>query len=185
MATWNDPILEQLNRFRSNQSGPGHAVSIKLAVYSGCFHREHSPRAYELIDRHLVENPLPRPDVVFEEHETGPEILAWIAGGVAVGAAVINLVTAIINAKAAGLKKGDDRDSPTELIVRTSNKEGKFVQEVIMKVDSQASVNVGAVKSGLEKAIQVLPTKKAEEPSPAKPKKQLRTSKNSRKRKKK
>jgi len=55
---------------------PGEAaVSIKVRVTSGCFHREHSPRAYELIDRSLAKLSGSDDSFAFEEHESGPEIL--------------------------------------------------------------------------------------------------------------
>lgn len=57
---------------------PGEeAVSIKVCVVSGCFHREHSPRAYELIDRGLAKRS--NASFAFEEHESGPEILVYLA----------------------------------------------------------------------------------------------------------
>jgi len=47
-------------------------------VTSGCFHREHSPHAYVLIDRDL--DGLTRdPAVSFVEHENGPELLVELA----------------------------------------------------------------------------------------------------------
>jgi hypothetical protein len=48
-------------------------------VKFGCFHREHSPRAYEIIDKYLAVNAPKDAPFVFEEHERGPEILLWLA----------------------------------------------------------------------------------------------------------
>jgi len=48
------------------------AVSIKLRVAGGCFHREHSPHAYSLIDKHLDALPPGKREFRFEEHESGP-----------------------------------------------------------------------------------------------------------------
>jgi hypothetical protein len=49
-------------------------VSLKVRVTSGCFHRQHSPHAYALIDRDI--GALTRdPALSFVEHENGPELL--------------------------------------------------------------------------------------------------------------
>ena len=56
---------------------PGEVpLSIKLRVVSGCFHREHSPHAYQLIDSHLNASPA---ELEFQEHESGPELLVYMA----------------------------------------------------------------------------------------------------------
>lgn len=71
-------------------------LSIKLRVVSGCFHGEHSPRAYELIDLHLVGS---SPGLEYVEHESGPELLAYLAvatAGITLAKSVIDLITAII-----------------------------------------------------------------------------------------
>jgi hypothetical protein len=51
------------------------SVSIKVRVVSGCFHREHSPRAYQIIDEQFAR--LSTDSFAFEEHESGPELLAY------------------------------------------------------------------------------------------------------------
>jgi len=71
------------------------AVSIKLRVDSGCFHREHSPRAYEIIDAKLRTLGNTETEFAFQEHETGPEILAYVVVGLGLLKEIIGLVTAI------------------------------------------------------------------------------------------
>src|SRR6202161_318007 len=74
----------------------GLPVSIKIRVLSGCFHREHSPRADKLIDQALA-SLLPDAALSFEEHESGPELLIYAAAATAamsLAANVLNLITA-------------------------------------------------------------------------------------------
>jgi hypothetical protein len=69
-AEWEKTFRDRMGGFetRRPQGKAGLPVSIKLRVRSGCFHREHSPHAYKLIDSRLVR--LSR-DVEFVEHESG------------------------------------------------------------------------------------------------------------------
>jgi hypothetical protein len=120
---WPNEFRERMRRFegeREPRQGEV-AVSIKIRVSSGCFHREHSPRAYEIIDRNLRGLSATTTGLGFEEHESGPEILVYIAlaaAGINLSAAVINLITAIIKARSEGIKKGDHPSEPLSLIVR-------------------------------------------------------------------
>jgi len=52
---WPNEFRERMRTFEGRRKPhPGEAaVSIKLRVNSGCFHREHSPHAYEMIDEKL------------------------------------------------------------------------------------------------------------------------------------
>lgn len=47
---WQETFRNRMRGFEARRAPqPGEAaVSIKVRVASGCFHREHSPRAYEL-----------------------------------------------------------------------------------------------------------------------------------------
>jgi len=98
------------------------SASLKVRITSGCFHREHSPCAYELIDRHLASVPLSqRSKFDLIEHESGPELLvhlALVTAGVTLAKSVIDLVIAIIKARSEGIKQGDLPDCPVEIIVR-------------------------------------------------------------------
>ena len=84
-------------------SEPGEiAVSIKVGVTSGCFHRDHSPHAYEIIDRYLGQLDATEDFFALEEHESGPEILTYISlatAGISLAAGILGLVTAIVNAR--------------------------------------------------------------------------------------
>jgi len=76
-ADWRRIFDERMRRF-AGRRGPRPeetAISIKVRVTGGCFHREHSPRAYGLIDQYLTKQPSVGSEIGFEEHESGPEIL--------------------------------------------------------------------------------------------------------------
>jgi hypothetical protein len=53
---WQQTFRNRMRDFEIKRATkPGEeAVSINVRVSSGCFHREHSPRAYELIDQRLL-----------------------------------------------------------------------------------------------------------------------------------
>jgi hypothetical protein len=127
-----------MHRFERNRPPKRNEVpvSIKIRIVSGCFHREHSPRAYEIIDSKLAK--LSRNLILgFEEHESGPELLVYVAvatAGVTLAASVINLVTAIIKARSEGVKKGDRPDEPIELIVRRVDDRAGLREETILRV---------------------------------------------------
>jgi hypothetical protein len=116
-----DPDWQQT--FRDRMRGFGHrrppapgevSLSIKIRVTSGCFHREHSPRAFELMDSYLVGSTA---ELEFQEHETGPELLVYTAmatAGLTLAKSVIDLITAIIKARSEGVKKGDRPNDPLE-----------------------------------------------------------------------
>jgi hypothetical protein len=78
-----------------------------VRVTSGCFHREHSPHAFALIDSQLVSVP-PGAGFDFVEHESGPELLLYFAlgtGALSLAKSVIDLVVAIIEARREGVQR--------------------------------------------------------------------------------
>ena len=103
MSAWN-----AFQAHRPARSGE-IAVSVKVRITSGCFHREHSPRAYELIDAALSKMSRSSPSDGFsvEEHESGPEILVYLAvtaAGLGLAKSIVELITAIIKARSEGIK---------------------------------------------------------------------------------
>jgi hypothetical protein len=74
---WQETFRGRMRHFESERASlPGEAaVSIEVRITSGCFHREHSPRAYELIDQSLRKLSPSDSSFAFEEHESGPELL--------------------------------------------------------------------------------------------------------------
>ncbi len=133
---------------------PGEvSVSIKVRVDSGCFHREHSPRAYELIDEALTQPPASM--CSFEEHESGPEILAYVVVGVGLATALINLVTAIIKARSEGIKKGDHPTDPVVLIVRR-DEPGGVKEEIVLRISSTDRVQKKQIADAIAHSLRKL-----------------------------
>jgi hypothetical protein len=136
---------------------PGEvSVSIKVRVSSGCFHREHSPRAYALIDQELAKLTASESSFIFEEHESGPELLVYLAlttAGITLVKSVIDLVTAIIKARSEGVAKGDGPASPIELIVRRSSEGDEFREEVVLRLGPTDSASKAMVEKCLKAAL--------------------------------
>jgi hypothetical protein len=149
---WEQTFRERMLLFkgqRQAQAGDA-AISIKIRVASGCFHREHSPRAYALIDSYLRSL---SPAVEFVEHESGPELLVYIASATALATSVIGLITAIINARAVGVKKGDHPSDPLELIIRRVDDGDEFREEFVLRIGHTEPVDEKAIEVQVEKAI--------------------------------
>ncbi len=120
---WTQEFDERLRAFAERQGAMGLGISVKLPAAGGCFHRDHSPRAYELIERRLDSIWHPEFPCEYVEHETGPEFLVWVGAGTAVALlvkSIVDLVVAILKARSEGIKKGDCPREPVELIVRRS-----------------------------------------------------------------
>jgi hypothetical protein len=149
---WENQFKNRIDDFeRKYGDGNGIAISIKLRVDSGCFHREHSPSAYEIIDREIESLDSIKEKAVLIEHESGPEILVYlslISGSIVLTAAIINLITAIINAR-----KSDRQDSKINLIVRNFNKNGEIKEEKIITLDKTLRLDKKELKNLLEKGI--------------------------------
>lgn len=120
-------IDQRVKRFEMGHVGP--AVSIKIRPPSGCFHREHSPNAYQMIDEWLSKHD--HSMFSFEEHESGPEIIAAVNSITA----IINFIVAILKARFDGIKKGDKPHHSIELIVRKIERSNEYIEEVILKTD--------------------------------------------------
>lgn len=137
---------------------PGEeAVSIKVRVVSGCFHREHSPRAYELIDRGLAKRS--NASFSFEEHESGPEILVYLAvtaAALGLTNSIVDLITTIIEARSEGIKKGDRPSDPVELIVRRVFGAHGFREEIVLRVGHKETTDKHKIEQHLKDALRKL-----------------------------
>ena len=152
---WQTQFRERMEKFvESSNSHAGTAISIKVRITSGCFHREHSPLAYQTIDRQLKS--IAPKDFCFEEHESGPEILTWVqltTAGIAFSAAVISLVTAIIKARSDGIKKGDGPSAPVELVVRGLGSGDTYFEETILHIPPGKELSAIEIESLLKQAL--------------------------------
>lgn len=162
-------IRERLERYMlKSPRGPGaKAISIKLRVRSGCFHREHSPHAYALIDECLAAHPPSSREFQFEEHESGPEVIVLVNASLSLAASVIALVVAIINARAAGIKKGD-RHSQVDLIVRRTDDRTGIKEETVLRICDDADLQHSEIERELLGAVRRLLADKLATPSSTK-----------------
>jgi hypothetical protein len=158
---WQETFRNRMRGFearRAPKSGEA-AVSIKVRVTSGCFHREHSPRAYELIDRSLAKLSSSDGSFAVEEHESGPEILVYLAlttAGLSLAKSIIDLITAIIKARSEGISKGDSPADPVELIVRRVHNAQEFREETVLRVGHKDAVDEAKVERQLKDALRKL-----------------------------
>jgi hypothetical protein len=154
---WQRTFRHRMRHFENHHTPPpgSLAVSIKVRVTSGCYHREHSPHAYELIDKHL--GTLKRYDeFAFEEHESGPELLVYVAAvtaGISLAKSVIDLIIAILKARSEGIKKGDHPTAPLELIVRSVYKEGEYKEETVLQIGHHDTVDRKMIEKHVKKAV--------------------------------
>jgi hypothetical protein len=153
---WEREFRHRMNSFSRNLLRPPEsiAVSIKVRVTSGCFHRDHSLEAYKIIDNYLASYDADDVDYSFEEHESGPELLVYLAlgtAGITLAKSIIELVTAIIKARSEGIKKGDSPDEPLEIIVRGIYEDGKYYEETILRIGPKDPLTVDKIQSALQK----------------------------------
>jgi len=134
-------------------------VSIKVRVTSGCFHREHSAHAYDLIDAELEHVDLRLDRLGVEEHENGPEVLAFVAltaAGVGLAKSVLDLVVTILKARSASVRKGDKPSAPLEVVVRRFDEGGQVREETAFRVGHADPVRRSEVETLLLGALGTL-----------------------------
>ena len=161
MVPWEDTFRARLASVTRRRGTAQHGlpVSIKVRVTYGCFHREHSPVAYGIIDRELDRILQSGEEIDFdlEEHESGPELLVYLALGTAavtLSKSVIDLVTAIIKARTEGNKKGDRPSESLELIVRSTRSDGEVIDSKVMEFRLGAPADSDQVSKLLTQGIQ-------------------------------
>ncbi len=154
---WHRTFRNRMHDFEARHMAPlGTApVSIKVRVSSGCFHREHSPRAYTLIDKQLSELVM-HEEFTFEEHESGPELLVFVAAvtaSISLAKSIIDLIVAIIKARSEGIKKGDHPAAPLELIVRRTYKDEEFREETVLRIEHEETIDRRIIEEHLKQSI--------------------------------
>jgi hypothetical protein len=151
-TVWQSEFRERMERFGGPTPDKRVPVSIKVRIESGCFHREHSPQAYKLIDDFVAK--ANKSDLHFQihEHESGPEILVFLdfaKAGLTFAKSVIELITAMIKARSEGIKKGDRPSDPIELIVRGHSKDGEYFEEKILRIPHDKIVTTKVIEEAL------------------------------------
>lgn len=132
------------------------SVSLKIRASSGCFHREHSPHAYSLIDKHLASVAPAKSEFAFVEHESGPELLVYLilaTAGVTLAKSVIDLIIAIIKARTEGVKQGDRPNDPLAVIVRRVGDGAKSVEETVLRIGPNDPVNHSHIEAQINAAL--------------------------------
>lgn len=162
---WKNEFKNRIRKF--GQENPSRRnempVSIKIRITSGCFHREHSPKAYEIIDDYLDSINPEEVNFSFEEHESGPELLVYFAvttAGITLAKSIIDLLTAVIKARSEGIKKGDHPSHPVELIVRRLDSAGDLKEEVILRFGFGDSVDKAIIEKTLKKGLSKIVSEK-------------------------
>jgi len=151
-TSWQSDFRERMEKFGRPTPDNFAPVSIKVRITSGCFHREHSPQAYKLIDEYISKTDLVKLRAKIEEHESGPEILVLLAvttAGLTFAKSVVDLIAAIIKARSEGTKKGDRSVEPLELIVRGYAKDGEYFEEKILRIPNDQTVTTKAIEAAL------------------------------------
>ena len=123
-------------------------VSIKLRVDSGCFCRSCCPEGHRLITDYLRQHPNVEVEARIVEHESGPEILAYInltAGVASLAAAVVSLVVAVVQARAEGARRGDKRGYPFRLIIRRIDDKQKFEEDIVMEIPPEKEMDIDQI----------------------------------------
>lgn len=138
----------------------GKIISIKIRIKGGCFCRErHACYTYRIIDQQLKSYSSQNAQFAFKEHESGPELLIYVAlstAGITLAVSIIELITTIIKARSEGTKHGDDPYACLELIVREFDENGKIREEVVAKFQPPDPVDKGLIEKSLQKKINEL-----------------------------
>lgn len=170
MTSWNETFRRRMQAFELHRPPAADeiSVSVKIRVVGGCFHREHSPHAYELIDEHLAKHTDADAEFSFKEHESGPEILVYLGlatAGLGFATGVINLIVAILNARSAGVRKGDQPSEPVEVIIRRVEKDGECREEKVMRFGHRDPIDRKQIEQKLNNAAKKLTEDVVEETS--------------------
>ena len=97
-------------------------------------------------------------EFTFEEHESGPELLVYVAvvtAGISLVKSVIDLIVSILKARSEGVKRGSP-GAPLELIVRRTQKNGEVKEETILRIGHHETINREMVEKHLKKSIAAL-----------------------------
>jgi hypothetical protein len=153
---WLAGFRQTVGDYQHRHAGNGHVVSIKLRIESGCFHREHSPEAFKIIDARFQSLP---ENLEAIEHESGPELLLYLAVGTGVlslAKSVVELVTEIIKARSTGIRKSDHPRDPLVLIVRRVDEKNDYREDVVLRIGPTDKVNSGLIEDQLNASVREL-----------------------------
>ncbi len=157
---WEKEFSSRMNSFESKlpQRVEGQTMSFK---FDGSFHAPHSPEAHTMIDEYLKSHPLKGDEVEFIEHESGPELLVYLALGTAaisLSKSILDLIVVIVKSRQEGIKRGDRSQPVFEIRVREFDKSRNLKKETILKFPLD-SVEVD-IKKTLQSTISKFVTKR-------------------------
>jgi hypothetical protein len=157
--TWNEDFQNRIEEFKTmvSQQDGEVPVSIKIRVDTGCFHRSCCPYVYRVIDQDVRKLRLTDDRFIFIEHETGPEIIVYLAVAVAglnLATSIINLITTIIKARFEGLKHGDRHHDPVTLIIRRIKNKDILVEEKLMTFNPHDEISLKIVEKVLLEGVE-------------------------------
>ncbi|OYW74456.1 MAG: hypothetical protein B7Z37_17665 [Verrucomicrobia bacterium 12-59-8] len=159
-TNWKTEFRTRMAQFDTKNLGGFAPVSIKVRVAGGCFHREHSPEAYSLIDGYVADADLSDVHYQIEEHESGPEILVYLAvatAGLSLAKSIVELITTIIKARSEGIKRGDRPSEPLEIIVRGHTKYGEYTEETILRIPTGTTITPKQLAGAFPKQTKLAP----------------------------
>jgi hypothetical protein len=118
---------------------------------------------HSIIDRYLKGLGPARNDFEFEKHESGPEIMAYLAVtvvGVSLAKEVIGLITAIIKARSETHKKRDVSVKPIELIVRRIDEKRGLTDEIVLRLGQAETDDESEIEQKLMEALREIAKRK-------------------------
>ena len=130
-------------------------VAIKIRSGNGCFCKSHSPHTNRLIDEYIRAQER-NEEFAYHEHESGPEIIAWLAlgtAGITLTKSIIDLIVGIINACRRGEKNGDNIKGKLILIIRDTNRTADSTEEIVLELYDNEVVSPAQVQRALEKGL--------------------------------
>jgi hypothetical protein len=154
MGTWEKDFIERfdaLERICRRPDGAA-AASLKFRGSGGCFHREHSPHAFAIMDKKKLE----KDGIVLEDHESGPEYLIWIPVivlGIGLADKIIGLVTTLLKARQEGAMKGDKRPANLDFIIRAELPSSGYREKLIITIEADKPFDEAKARTEIDALI--------------------------------
>jgi hypothetical protein len=121
---------------------------------------------HALIDRYLERLTPFDADFEFEKHESGPEILVYLAvtaAGMTLAKSIIELVTIIIKARSETYKKGDLPSKAVELIVRHVDEKREQRDEITLRFEQNEIRDETIIEQKLMEALREIAKEKKQQ----------------------
>jgi hypothetical protein len=162
MEYWQKEIKQRLERF-NHGDGKGLALSVKVRVKSNCFCYDHSGRFHQMMDRDRRGEREGTSHWEYEEHESGPEWLLYLAltaAGLGIAEKTLGIVKSVVDLVALSVKshreerrKRRQTPEPLIIVVRGFDPEGAFFENPVMEIGDDPPRDE-AIKDSLAAVIQ-------------------------------